>query len=151
MKPKSVEHQLLPTIKSYLPKLKQWLTDSTVQLNGKNGWSEEDAVYRFYHYSFKVTYLQSYTKAGLDLIQKIALITNLTIDPMYLEIVSKGIDKEFNLDWNDNWAYTRIFLEAFWHTKYFIEMMVKYGELLEEESNLLDNGWASVLTLFNCR
>jgi hypothetical protein len=45
-------------------------------------------------------------------------------------------------------------LEAFWHTKYFIQMMVEYGRRLEPSDTILhgmDYGWAAVLTLFELR
>jgi hypothetical protein len=46
---------------------------------------------------------------------------------------------------------TRPILEAFWHTKYFIQMMLKYGKELESAPQCLPSGWAAVLYLFELR
>jgi len=40
---------------------------------------------------------------------------------------------------------------AFLHTKYFVEMMIKYGTELKEAPHTLPSGWASVLYLYNMR
>jgi hypothetical protein len=46
---------------------------------------------------------------------------------------------------------THPILEAFWHTKYFIQMMLKYGRELESAPQCLPSGWAAVLYLFELR
>jgi hypothetical protein len=136
-------NDLLARIKAKLPELEHWLGE-------ENFWmSEENAVYRFYHQSFKDA-----TVAGLKLIEEIGGET----DPpyyWYTDIVKEGTDREFGEETNDNWmAETRPILEAFWHTKYFIEMLVKYGKALEPNDTILqgmDFGWAAVLYLFELR
>jgi hypothetical protein len=53
---------------------------------------------------------------------------------------------------NANWGVeTKPILEAFWHTKYFINMMVKYAKELETVEMPLDYGMAAVLYLFELR
>jgi hypothetical protein len=42
-------------------------------------------------------------------------------------------------------------LDAFWHTKYFINMMVKYANELEAVESPLQPGMAAVLYLFELR
>jgi hypothetical protein len=42
-------------------------------------------------------------------------------------------------------------LEAFWHTRYFIQMMARYGKKLESAPERLPSGWAAVLHLFELR
>jgi hypothetical protein len=135
---------LLGRIKAKLPELEEWL----------QSYNEENGVYRFYHQSFKVFHLQSATLAGLKLIEEIGG----EIDPpyyWYTDIVKAGTEGEFTEATNDNWmAETRPILEAFWHTKYFIEMMVKYGRELEPSQEVLQMmpfGWAAILYLFELR
>lgn len=63
------------------------------------------------------------------------------------EILSFFVDP----DW-ENWtAATRPMLEAFFHARYFLEMVCKYGETLKSAPGLLPRGWASVLYLYNLR
>jgi hypothetical protein len=42
-------------------------------------------------------------------------------------------------------------LEAFWHTKYFINMMVKYAKEPETVEMMVQPGMAAVLYLFELR
>lgn len=74
----------------------------------------------------------------------------------YAQIYLEGTSHEFNESMNLEWLeHTRPILEAFWHTKYFLQMMSKYGQLLEPDSEeLLQEmapGWAAVLWLFELR
>jgi len=46
---------------------------------------------------------------------------------------------------------TRPILEAFWHTKYFLAIIAKYGKELQNAPQVLPSGWASVLCLFSLR
>ena len=53
---------------------------------------------------------------------------------------------------NDRWlAATRPIVEAFFHARYFLEMVVKYGKELKSPPAVLPSGWAAVLCLFNMR
>jgi hypothetical protein len=143
-------NDLLARIKAKLPQLEEWwLHEETEQHYG-----EENAVYRFYHQSFKVFHLQDATLAGLRLIEEIGGET----DPpyyWYTDIVKAGTQGKFTESTNANWmAETRPILEAFWHTKYFIQMLIKYGKELEQNPEILqgmDFGWAAVLYLFELR
>src|ERR1700676_3938422 len=86
--------------------------------------AEEDGVYRLYHGSYKVFDLHDPVKAAFKLIKKIEVDS----DPPYSEcarIVEAGTKHQFSATTNENWeAETKPILEAFWHTKYFINMMV---------------------------
>jgi hypothetical protein len=46
---------------------------------------------------------------------------------------------------------TKPVLEAIWHTKYFINMMVKFAKELEKVESPLEPGMAAVLYLFELR
>jgi hypothetical protein len=55
-------------------------------------------------------------------------------------------------DVNENWLkYTRPVLEAFWHTRFFIQMQVKYGKELQFAPACRPSGWAAILALHNLR
>jgi hypothetical protein len=72
---------------------------------------------------------------------------------MFEEIYRAGASgKRFELTHNQDWtSHTRVFLEAFFHAKYFLEMAVKYGKELEKPPEMLPSGWAGLLYLYNMR
>src|SRR2546426_12707223 len=98
----------------------------------------EDLVYRFYHQSFKVYYLQEYTKGIVEALKSLAP-SGTSFSPMFDEIYQAGASgKQFEMKHNKDWtAHTRVFLEAFFHAKYFLEMAVKYGKELESAPTML--------------
>jgi hypothetical protein len=46
---------------------------------------------------------------------------------------------------------TRPILEAFFHARYFLEMVCRYGRELAEPPSPLPSGWAAVLYLYGLR
>src|SRR6266436_5022600 len=75
-------------------------------------WGYEDSVYRFYHQSFKVFFLQETTKEIVKHLQ--AMAPNLPLNPWFLDIIQQGTGKEFKMEDNANWlVVTRPILEAF--------------------------------------
>jgi hypothetical protein len=112
---------------------------------------EEDGVYRFYHGSFKVFFIQDDVKDALKLIKEIGGASDPP-NEWFCRIVKEGTAHPLNDQTNANWLQeTRPILEAFWHTKYFLAMMVKYGKELESAPRQLPYGWAAVLYLFELR
>jgi hypothetical protein len=113
--------------------------------------AEEDGVYRFYHGSYKVFDLQDPVEAAFKLINEIGG----EFDPPYSEYVQifeAGTKRQFSATTNENWeAETKPILEAFWHTKYFIKMMVKYAKDFEKVEMPMQPGMAAVLYLFELR
>ena len=116
----------------------------------KEHWSYEDMVYRFYHQSLKVYWVQDHT---IKMVKKFEdLLPERKLNPWFLTIVNDGTRAKFELTHNDNWlVHTRPLLEAFFHAKYFLEMMVQYSKELEEAPQMLPSGWASILYLYNLR
>jgi hypothetical protein len=113
-------------------------------------WGYEDPVYRFYHQSFKVYGLQQTTQQIVEKLQ--ALAPHLPLNPWFVEIVQQGTGKEFSPQDNEHWtAVTRPILEAFFHARYFLEMVCRYGRQLQSPPETLPSGWASVLYLYNLR
>ena len=113
-------------------------------------WVYEDCMYRFYHQSLKVFQLQHHTVEMVSLLQSLA--PQLPMNAWLLDIVRSGTGKEFCLEDNERWLETtRPILEAFFHARYFLEMICKYGKQLEQPPAIIPSGWASVLYLFNFR
>jgi hypothetical protein len=140
------DNQLLANIKSQLPEL-------VTLLNEMNShWCYEDPIYRFYHQSFKVYSLQSETKKIVEALKSVAP-EGTTFCKEFEEIIQLGASgKKFETEHNQNWtAHTRVFVEAFFHARFFLEMAVKYGKELEKAPTLLPSGWAALLCLYNLR
>jgi hypothetical protein len=115
-------------------------------------WVYEDLVYRFYHQSFKVYGLQAETGKIVEALRSVAP-RGTTFSPMFEEIYRAGASgKQFEMAHNREWtAHTRVFLEAFFHARYFLEMAVKYGKELQAAPSMLPSGWAALLCLYNLR
>ena len=136
--------KLFTNLKRELPELEKLLA----KCNGH--WVYEDIVYRFYHMSFKVFYVQDDTLEIVKALQ--SLLPETPMARWFLEIVREGTGKEFKLEDNANWLpVTRPILEAFFHARFFLEMAVKYGKELEYPPQMLPSGWAALLYLFRLR
>lgn len=135
---------LLALIKTNLKYLKFLLNYSN------DHWAYEDLVYRYYHSSYKAYRIQAITKMLVHEFQRLGGWLPLNSD--FMDIVSAGTGISFNYTHNTKWnEIVAPQLEAFFHAKYFLEMMVKYGETLDEDPQMLTSGWASVLYLYNMR
>lgn len=143
---------LLDNIKANLPELEKLF-------NTVSGHYYEDRMYRFYHQSFKVYDFQSITEDMIKLFHKITPHQkgddNLyKLNRYYETIVNQGTCQNRKWEISHNTIFdtvTRPFIEAFLHSKYFLEMMVKYGKELESAPNSLPSGWAAILELYNIR
>jgi len=138
------EAKLLATIAKELPRLEElWQAVS-------GHWAYEDRIYRFYHASFKVFDLQVFTKNIVEALQSLA--PHLPLNAWFAEIVSEGTGKTFTYEMNQRWTKeTRPILEAFFHARYFLDMVCKYGKELKEPPTSLPSGWAAVLELYGLR
>ena len=136
--------ELLDRIKEELPRLEELLEEAG------SHWGYEDPIYRFYHQSYKVFHLQSLTRRIVEALA--SLLAERELNVWFREIVAAGLGKEFSAEMNARWTdETRPILEAFFHAKYFLAMVVKYGRELDSAPSLLPSGWASVLHLFGLR
>jgi hypothetical protein len=141
---KALHLELLGNIKAHLPQLKK-LRDKI------DTWDSEDLIYRFYHGSFKVYYLQGRTRSIVELISRIKP-KECTLDSLFCSTIERGIRLEWDISHNKDWEkWTRPILESYFHARYFLDMMIKYGEELEDDVQLLPSGWAAVLCLYNLR
>jgi hypothetical protein len=144
---KQKEIVLLQNIKRELPNLEKLLEQSNSR------WAEEDKVYRFYHESNKVYYVQGLTQVIYDALERISPHQEgeKIPDPYYKQIISEGMTgREHKNEDNKNWAgICRPMLEAFFHSKYFLEMAVKYGRVYQElPQQKIKSGWAALLELY---
>ena len=113
-------------------------------------WGIEDGVYRFYHQSLKVYYVQEMTQEAVELLQ--SLLLERPLNAWFMQIVSEGTGKKFELSHNDNWLHhTRPMVEALFHAHYFVKMACKYGQELEAQPLGLPSGYAALLYLFDLR
>jgi hypothetical protein len=134
--------ELLKALKAALPTLRDLLA-------GLSGRGYEDPIYRFYHHSYKVFDLQNRTDEIVSTLRK--LLPQRDLNPLFLEIVAQGTGKEFSLDQNADWtSHTRPILEAFFHSRFFLEMAVRYAEL-DKPPKVLPSGWAALLSLYRRR
>ncbi len=140
------DNELLTNIKSHLPELEALLKEMN------SHWFYEDPIYRFYHQSFKVYWLQDETRKIVEALKLIAP-EGTTFCKEFEEIYQSGASgKKFEMEHNRNWtAHTRVFIEAFFHAKFFLEMAAKYGQELDKAPTSLPSGWAALLSLYNLR
>ncbi len=112
-------------------------------------WGFEDPVYRFYHQSFKVYFLQEQTTRIVGLLESLA--PDRSLNGWFREIVEQGTGRVFKLDDNAQWTrLTRPILEAFFHARFFLEMAVRYSTLVEPPLPL-PSGYAALLYLYGLR
>lgn len=140
----------------FLKKVKENLIELEEILTEVNGhWQYEDLIYRFYHCSYKVFWIQNETQKMLDVLEKLKPDEKCEFNDFFKQILIEGTGKQFHSDTtNKNWlAEIRPMLEAFFHCKYFIEMAVKYGKELEDEKapECMPSGWAGLLYLYDLR
>jgi len=110
----------LKELKRSLPELETLLKEVDAE------WVHEDGVYRFYHQSFKVYALQHSTLRMTERLQ--ALLPERPLNSWLRTIVSEGTGKKFDVEHNSRWlAETRPIVEAFFHSRYFLQMAVRNG------------------------
>jgi hypothetical protein len=113
--------------------------------------AQEEYVYRFYHRSYKSIYIQAYTRVILESLHTLAP-TGTELNSQLLKIVTEGYQSLFQEESDQNRdKETRSIIEGFFHTKFFLQMAVKYGKKLDALPELLPSGWAALLHLYNLR
>jgi hypothetical protein len=149
---------------------------SELQTEMSDHWGYEDLIYRFYHGSFKVYRIQQRTTSMVEKFKELKAAINSRIpaqqapapdaeewahhrwklhsqlNDAFLRIVSAGTGIKFDLEHNKDWdKHTRPQVEAFFHAKFFLDQIVKYGKSMDSAPDSLPSGWAAVLYLFNIR
>lgn len=138
-------------LRQNLKSSKESLTELLTSISGP--WTYEDLIYRFYHQSFKVYWMQGATLKIVEALRALAPPEKEELDSYFTQIISEGTGIEFDLEHNDRWLeVTRPILEAFFHAKYFLEMAVKYSDQADDENvGMIDSGWAAFLYLYHMR
>ena len=114
-------------------------------------WGYEDGVYRFYHQSFKVFNLQEDT-ARIVAVLEATSPEGRRLCRFFRELIEAGTGREFRDEDNKHWIQsTAPIVQAFLHTKYFLEMAVQYGEQLSEPPQPMPSGYAALLCLYDIR
>ena len=132
---------LLRRIKARLPELDE-LLESTDDV--------EDLVYRFYHQSFKVYFAQDHTRRVVAALGR--LLPGVPINEWFAQITAEGTGRRFTSSDNERWLeVTRPQLEAFFHARYFLQQVCRYGRELDEPPEVMPFGWAAVLYLYGLR
>ena len=136
--------QFLQNLKAKLPDLK------ALRAAVEDHWGMEDAVYRFYHGSFKVYRAQQHTERIVAALR--SLLPDREMNDDFLAIIRAGTGQIFELEHNQDWlAHTRPILEALFHAHYFLQMACTHGEQLAEAPSLMPSGWAALLYLYKLR
>jgi len=138
------DQRLLLKVKRRLPALKKLLRET------RGLRAHEDAVYRFYHQSFKVYMLQDLTIRIVEALQDLA--PGAPINQAFREILVEGTNKKWDTAHNRRWSYeTRPILEAFFHARYFLQMACRHGQGLKRAPSTMPSGWAALLYFFDWR
>jgi hypothetical protein len=87
---------LFANLKAALPKLEELFAEYS-----GHSWEYEDRIYRFYHGSFKVYWLQNGTTKITEALQALAPDRQLNDD--YRQIISEGTGKTWTADHNQRW------------------------------------------------
>jgi hypothetical protein len=139
-----LEETLLRNMKAQMPDLRALLKECD------GHWGSEDLVYRFYHQSFKVYSIQHLTEQIVTALK--GLLPDHLLDGWFMTIVEEGTGRTFERSHNKDWpVHTRPMLEAYWHARYMLGMVVRYGEQLETPLQELPSGWAALLCLYGLR
>lgn len=110
----------------------------------------EDAVYRFYHQSFKVYAAQAATLQTVGLLQ--SLLPERPLNAWFTQIIRDGTGHTFDPSHNAAWlTHTRPILEALFHAHYFLKMACRYATEFESMPQMLPGGFAALLYLFDLR
>ncbi len=114
-------------------------------------WRGSDFVRRFWSVRSRSGALNSEIVGALR-----CLAPDAELNKTFLAIIAQGTGHVFNLEHNEDWLLRgRPMLEAFFHARYMLEMVIKHGESRmnpkKDDSLFVESGWAAVLYLYNLR
>ena len=130
--------RLLDIVKNHLPQLEQLLEDMNEL--------QETLICRCYQGSFKAYGFQEKTLEAVSLFRKIGEHEGLKLHAYFEEVVGAGTGQQ---NQNQEWSVgQRPILEAFMHTRLFVEIMVKYAKRIQLMPSFVPYGWLSVVELY---
>ncbi len=143
---KEIMAKLVRTEKALLDAMKTKQTEIDLLLQ-EAIYAEEYCFYRFYHSSFKVFFIQSWTEKAVTLLQSFS--PEATFCPEFQSIIEQGTGRKFKQADNRQWSQSiRPLLEAFTHSRYFLKMASKYGQTIDEPPETMPYGWAALRHLY---
>lgn len=120
-----------------------------LQQTSHNLWGGEDAIYRFYHESFKTYRIQDLSKSIINLIKD---LLPLELNKMLLKIIEEGTGKEFNFNSPNSWYEdAKPMVDTFLHLRHILDMIVKYGLESDDSDRKGNMGWFTVLYVYKIR
>lgn len=142
---RELAEELLTATRAKLPQLEALLEE----MNGH--WIYIDRMYRFYHYSRKVFWLQEHTLQIAETLQ--TLLPNQRMNLLFLNVLEVGTKRAFHMRrTNKDWlSETLPITAAFLHAKYFLEMAIRCGKAYEHLGQSLPSDLAAFLYLFDLR
>jgi hypothetical protein len=138
------QDELFANIKTRLPAL--------VELQEKCGshWEYEDPIYRFYHYSYKMSWALSTALKIIKMLESLAPKDVTEFNTLFTQIRKEAeVEAEVN---SDEWLKSgRAKVELLLHSKFMLDMAVKYGKELDKAPECLPSGWAALLYFYRIR
>ena len=125
------------------------ITTSLNSFNAIRGY--EDLMYQFYAESNKVNRAKFYAQGGYELLKRLDPKEKKELEPTYDRIIQEALSKKPIWNATPRWKEeTRVIIEAFLHTKYFLEQAKKYSEEFKDKEIPLRMpfGWAALATLY---
>ncbi len=112
---------------------------------------EGDLVYYFYHQSWDIFLYRSTLDTNKALFESFSP-DKKPLNSWFLSIYETAVGKKFNDSTNLKWkSETQPILDAYWHTRYFLEQMLIAVDELETAPEVLPRDWGAVLYLYNLR
>lgn len=144
--PEESHRQLLRNIKGDLPNLE-------TKLKKYSGhWECEDPFYRAYYGSFRVYRIQQSTQDIADALRALSPLQDKKLSELFEEVCRRGTAKQWKPEHNSRWfEETFPMINAFMHSRYFLELAVKYGNELEKAPAIMPSGWAALVCLYRIR
>ncbi|VVB79523.1 Uncharacterised protein [uncultured archaeon] len=112
----------------------------------------ENYFYRAYYNSNEVYQVQRFTGDIVKTLRSLSPNKEKRLDSMFERLIIEGTGKEFELEHNQRWFEEAFpMINAFMHSRYFLELAVKYGKELEKAPARIPSGWAALLCLYRLR
>ena len=108
--------------------------------------------YRMYHYSFKVFGRQESIRNAVALFENLAP-EGRALNGWFRQVVVEGLCQTFEMQrTNQNWlSETLPILQAWSHCAAFLKALNWSAHNLQESPQMLPDGWALALYLYDCR
>jgi hypothetical protein len=135
---------LLANLKAALPNLEKLREECRAR-------DDEDVPYRLLHQSNKVYGAQHHTTEIVTCLRVVAPDPG-KLDAHFEEIVAAGTGKKWELSHNDDWTrHTRPIVEAYFWTRYLLDMAIRFAREYDRPPAIMDYGWAALLTVYRLR